>query len=376
MIGSKMGLKKFKLILKTTIPRGSSMLYLTYFNLRDNAKMIRDSKKKLDFIVLDEVIPYLSDVFTFLKSVRKILRDDGKLIIRSVPKITITRSVVGLFKKGNSKKRNWIPKQLLHTLLYLSGFWPRFEVSSCIIADTIAEKSQKKYTYSIIIPAYNEEGNIANCINRVPDFGRDYEIIVVNDGSNDQTAQIVREIMKKDDRVKLIDYSPNHGKGYATKKGLDAATKDVLMILDADMTVKPEDIQLFIEPFESKSAEFVNGTRMVYPMQDQAMRTVNLFGNKMFSIIFSFILNQNVTDTLCGTKCLFRKDYKRILMEDNSWPDFDLLFGASKLNLKIVEVPIHYQNRVAGESKMKTLKHGWMLLKASFRGFFELKLKL
>ena len=331
-------------------------------------------KNKFDFVIIDDIFHYIDDVFMTLKKLRTLCKDDAKIIISKVPEITLLKSIFNLFKRRDGKQKNWIPKQLLYALLFLSDFWPRPNIDSCVIADTIEMKRKKRYSYSIIIPAYNEEGNIVQCVNRVPDLKRDYEIIVINDGSKDRTADKVKELMKNNSHLRLIDYKLNRGKGYATRTGLDAAKKDVLMILDADMTVRPEDLFLFMEPFESGNAEFVNGTRMVYPMANQAMRSVNIFGNKIFSIIFSYLLSQNVTDTLCGTKCIFRKDYHRIIMEDNAWPDFDLLFGASKKYLKIVEVPIQYQNRVSGESKMKVVKHGFMLLKASVRGFFELRL--
>lgn len=232
-----------------------------------------------------------------------------------------------------------------------------------------------KLSYSVIIPCYNEEGNIKECIQRIDLGKRKCEIIVVNDGSTDNTASVVTGIMKKDKRVKFVHYDINRGKGYATMFGIAAAKNDVLMILDADMTVKPEELPLFMEPFDSGMAEFANGTRMVYPPADQAMRLLHLFGNKVFSMIFTYLLGVKITDTLCGTKCLYRKDYEKIKMKDNAWPDFDLLFGASKLNLRIVEIPIHYQKRAAGKSKMRTFKHGMMLLGASVRGFIELKLK-
>lgn len=401
--------KKLNHLLLNTVPPGSNVLYCGCSNgyilnrlrpkyglgIDTNKDIINQARKKypylvfeskgilnlkieekFDFIVFDEFLPYISDVFLILKHVRSICKDNGKLIISSIPKIRLLSSVNWLFKRKNTRFRNWIPKQLLNTLLYLSNFWPRPEVHSCIIADTMKIKNKRKYSYSIIIPAYDEERNIIECVNRIPNLKRDYEIIIVNDGSKDRTAERVKEIMKKNKRIRFIDYKNNNGKGYATKLGLDASKKEVLMILDADMTVKPEDLPLFIEPFESKTAEFVNGTRMVYRMEDEAMRPINIFGNKIFSIIFSYLLNQNVTDTLCGTKCIFKKDYNRIKMEDKAWPDFDLLFGAAKLNLKIVEMPIWYQKRIAGESKMRVIKHGWMLLKASIRGFIELKLKM
>ncbi|WP_160295256.1 glycosyltransferase family 2 protein [Geobacter sp. OR-1] len=311
---------------------------------------------------------------TFLK-IRELCHDDSKLIMSEVKRLTLLRRIRSLLISEEKKINNWIPRSLIETLLYLADFSPRPKVNSCIISDALPVKQKREYSYSVMVPCYNEEGNIAQCINRIPDLQRDYEIIVVNDGSSDRTAEVVQELMVNNSRIRFVDNRVNRGKGYATKCGLDLATKDVLVILDADMTVMPEDLPLFIAPFESRHAEFVNGTRMVYPLADKAMGPVHMFGNTIFSLIFSYLLNQKVTDTLCGTKCMFRKDYQRIVMKDEAWPDFDLLFGASQLNLKIVEVPIRYQPRISGESKMKTLKHGLMLLTASFKGFLKLKLK-
>ena len=327
-----------------------------------------------DYVVLDDVLPYMDDVFVTFRRIRELCHDQSKLIMSEVKKLTPLRRALSLVSQQEKKIRNWIPEPLVETLLYLSDFSPRPKVNSCIIADALEVKQKREYSYSIMIPCYNEEGNIAECIRRIPDLERDYEVIVVNDGSTDRTAEIVRDLMNDHRRLRLIDYHENQGKGYATMRGLSEATREVLIILDADMTVRPEDLPLFLAPMESRHAEFVNGTRMVYPLADKAMGPVHMFGNKVFSLIFSYLLNQKVTDTLCGTKCLFRKDFQRMSMKDRAWPDFDLLFGASLLNLKIVEVPILYQPRVSGESKMKTVKHGWMLLKASFAGFLRLKL--
>ena len=146
------------------------------------------STKKFDVVIIDDVFPYIDDVFSALGAIRQLCKNEGKLIMTSPPKITITNSLVGLFKTKNKKVKNWIPKQLLDTLLYLSDFWPRPLVDSCIIADAIEQKKSIKRSYSIIIPSYNEEGNIENCIQRIPDLHRDYEIIVVNDVGRDRTG--------------------------------------------------------------------------------------------------------------------------------------------------------------------------------------------
>jgi len=385
--GGKIRPDRFLRFLRDTVPHEAEVLYIRlrdassrtlsrheYPHLVFSSSLEINGAKRFDYVILDEVLPYCDDAYSTLKRMRELCRDDGKLIISGVPKATIFNTLIRLIKKKRGGPRNWIPKELFENLLYLASFSPRPMIHGLIIADAVEIKKKREYSYSIIIPCFNEEENIGRCIERVPAFKRDYEIIVVNDGSTDHTAQAVRKIMGKNRRVRLIDYKPNRGKGYATIQGLNAAKKDVLMILDADMSVRPEDLTLFLEPFESQNAEFVNGTRMVYPLGDDAMRALHIFGNKIFSMIFSYVLNQNVTDTLCGTKCLFRKDYARIRMCDTAWPDFDLLFGAAEHNLKIVEMPIWYQNREYGKSKMRTLKHGWMLLKAAIRGFVRLRL--
>lgn len=224
-----------------------------------------------------------------------------------------------------------------------------------------------KYSVSVVIPCYNEEGNIENCIKRVPKLGSKTEIIVVDDGSKDLTASIVKKLQKKYPNLKLISYSPNRGKGFAVSKGLDASENDILIILDADMTVIPEEMPNVIKPFEEGKAEFTSGTRFFYKMEEGAMKRLNNIGNQLVSFMFSLALGQKITDSLCGTKALFRKDYKQIGIDQNDpWGDFSLIFGAAKQGLKILEVPVHYKRRVAGQSKMNVLKHGVKLLQVWF----------
>jgi glycosyltransferase involved in cell wall biosynthesis len=238
-----------------------------------------------------------------------------------------------------------------------------------------SRQKKRSLSCSVIIPCYNEEGNIRSAIERVPAMGRSTEIVVVDDGSKDKTVEIVKDVMRKNRHVKLVTYEGNRGKGYAVRQGFEKATGDVLMILDADMTVPPEELTRFFSLLEEGKGEFINGTRMIYPMEEQAMKGLHVIGNYFFGKIFSWLLGRRISDTLCGTKVLLRKDYEKIEMGKCKWGDFDLLFGAAKLELRIVEVPVHYMKRVAGESKMKTWKHGFVLLKMCFRGFKELKLK-
>lgn len=228
---------------------------------------------------------------------------------------------------------------------------------------------------SIVVPCFNEEGNVEDCIKRCPKIGKFTELIIVDDGSSDKTYDIAKSLEKKYPYLRVISYSPNKGKAYAVETGFNQAKGDIIMIWDADRTVPENELYLFYDALAMGKARFANGTRLIYPMEDQAMKWLNLVGNKVFSLIFGWVLSTPISDTLCGTKALFRKDYKKIKMGNEPWGDFDLLFGASDLGLKIVEIPVHYRKRIAGESKMKVFKHGFMLAKMAFIGALRLKFK-
>ena len=172
---------------------------------------------------------------------------------------------------------------------------------------------------------------------------------------------------------------PGKGKADAVFTAFDAATGDVLMILDADLTMPPEQLTKFWEAICSGKGEFVNGSRLVYQMEDEAMRFLNLIANKLFSMIFTWLLSQRFTDTLCGTKVLRRSDYVRLKAgrayfgDFDPFGDFDLIFGASKLNLKVVEIPIRYANRTYGETQISRFRHGLMLLRMVLFAFRRIK---
>ena len=169
--------------------------------------------------------------------------------------------------------------------------------------------------------------------------------------------------------VKLIRQGSGVGKGDAVRKGFAAATGDVLMILDADLTVPPEELPKFLKALASGRGEFVHGSRLVYPMEKQAMRFLNTLGNKFFSLAFTWLLDQRFKDTLCGTKVLYRRDYERIAAgrgyfgDFDPFGDFDLIFGAAKLDLKILEIPIRYRERTYGTTQISRFRHGWLLLR-------------
>ncbi|MGH2356149.1 MAG: glycosyltransferase [Chloroflexota bacterium] len=252
---------------------------------------------------------------------------------------------------------------------------------------------------SVIVPCRNEEGNIAACVDRLPPLGTHTELIFVDGASTDRTrVRILEQIACHAGRrdIKLIDQVPaaaappssdgqpvrmlQLGKGDAVRKGFAAATGEVVFILDADLTVPPEDLPKFLAPIATGKADFVNGTRLVYPLEDEAMMPVRFFGNKLFSLIFTWLLEQPIKDTLCGTKVLRKRDYDQLAANRSSFGDFDpfgdfdLLFGAARLGLRIVEVPVRYRRRASGYSKVQVLQHGPLLLRMSVIGFRRLKL--
>lgn len=225
---------------------------------------------------------------------------------------------------------------------------------------------------SVIVPARNEEGNIDDVFKRVPDMGGSTELVFVEGHSRDRTYEAIQEaIGRHPERRAMLLRQSGAGKADAVRLGFERSSGDVLMILDADLTVAPEDLPRFYEALRSGRGEFINGVRLVYPMQDRAMRFFNLIGNKFFSAAFTWLLGQPIKDTLCGTKVLWREDYRQIVEgrayfgDFDPFGDFELLFGAAKLSRRIVEMPVRYRSRVYGETNIRRWTHGWLLLKMS-----------
>jgi len=256
----------------------------------------------------------------------------------------------------------------------------KFCLRNYIVARPLAGPLEERPSATVLIPCRNERGNIEPAIRRLPHFCDDLEVIFVEghsgDGTLEEIERVIGEFPELDIRVTVQD---GRGKGDAVRKGFDMARGDVLMILDADLTVPPEDLPKFYEALVSGQGEFINGTRLVYPMESEAMRSLNLAANHIFSLLFTWLLNQRFTDTLCGTKVLRRHHY-RMIVDNRAWfgdfdpfGDFDLIFGASRLNLRVVEVPIRYRNRAYGETQISRFQHGWLLLRMVVFAFFRLK---
>jgi glycosyltransferase involved in cell wall biosynthesis len=279
-----------------------------------------------------------------------------------------------------------LPVPLLDSLCnrFLVRLWPfrLFHLSHLVMARRTPEHDRRspEPLVSVIVPARNEAGNIRSIFERTPEMGSGTELIFVEGHSKDDTlATIEREIAAHPERPARVFQQRGAGKGDAVRLGFAEAKGDVLMILDADLTMPPEELPRFYDALRKGAGEFVNGVRLVYPMEKQAMRFLNLLGNKFFSVAFSWLMGQPIKDTLCGTKVLPRDEYQRIAAnrsyfgDFDPFGDFDLLFGAAKLGLKIVEVPIRYRERTYGTTNIQRWRHGWLLVRMSLFAAWRLK---
>lgn len=254
----------------------------------------------------------------------------------------------------------------------LVKLWPFhcLALTNLLIARPRPQPLGEEPVVSVIVPARNEAGNIADIFERVPEMGRSTELVFVEGHSRDGTfAAIEREIAAHPERASKLLRQNGEGKGDAVRLGFAEAEGEIVMILDADLTVPPEDLPRFYDALVSGKGEFINGVRLVYPMANQAMRPLNFLGNKFFSLAFSWLLGQSVKDTLCGTKALWKRDYELIAAnrayfgDFDPFGDFDLIFGATRLPLKLLDLPIRYRERTYGATNIRRWKHGWMLLK-------------
>lgn len=267
---------------------------------------------------------------------------------------------------------------------FLVRFWPfrHLALSNFFLARPAPAAHSHQPTVSVVVPARNEAGNIAAIFERTPSMGSATELVFVEGHSRDETFETIeREIAARPgSRAKLLRQS-GEGKGDAVREGFAASSGDILMILDADLTVAPEDLPRFYAAIESGKGELINGVRLVYPMEQKAMQFANLVANKAFGLGFSWLLGQPIRDTLCGTKVLFREDYERIARNRayfgkiDPFGDFDLLFGSARLGLEIVEVPIRYRERTYGSTNIRRWSHGMLLLRMCFVAARRLKFR-
>jgi glycosyltransferase involved in cell wall biosynthesis len=242
-------------------------------------------------------------------------------------------------------------------------------------------QTNNEYSVSVIVPCRNEAGNIESAVKRIPTLGAGTEIIFGDDKSTDGTGEKVLEMIEKypGKKIKLVK-GPGICKAENVWSCFEQATGEILMILDADLTVIPEELPYFYEAIAKSYGEFINGSRLVYTMYKGAMEPFNVIGNKFFSVLFSYILDTKIKDTLCGTKVLWRKDYEKIKsLRDfwgirDRWGDYELIFGAAKHHLKIIDLPVHYMERTYGETKMTNrVRNGLIMLKMCFVSLRKIK---
>ena len=360
-----------------------------------------DLGRQFDVIVISDTLNLAADVQHLLEQLHQVARPDTRLILNFQnslwrPLLTLARAL-GL--KATQPQNSWLASSDVLNLLGLAGWSPVwrhgrilfpfqalglgtlvnrwlapllqwFCLTIFIVARPVRAATGRAPSVSVVIPARNEAGNIAAAVARTPAMGAGTEIIFVEGHSHDDTwEQIQRVAAENPDRKIRILQQTGRGKGDAVRAGFAAATGDILMILDADLTMPPEDLPKFYDVLASGRAEFANGVRLVYPMEEEAMQFLNLCANKTFGLIFTWLLGQPVKDTLCGTKVLSRAHYDRIAAnrayfgDFDPFGDFDLLFGAAKLNLKIADVPIRYRERTYGTTNIQRWKHGWLLLR-------------
>jgi ubiquinone/menaquinone biosynthesis C-methylase UbiE len=366
-----------------------------------------------DVLILADVVGHLQDIEETLRSLKSFCHPGTRVMVSYYSFLWEPVLKLGerLGRKMPQQHQNWLSTEDISNLLHLSGYeevkteyrllfpkkipWlsnfinrfiapfpgiRRLCLCRYIVARPAGLRDRKEFSSTILIPCRNEKGNVESAVTRLPSFGEHQEIIFVEGGSTDGTKEEIQRVMERypEKDIKLV-VQEGKGKGDAVRSGFSFAKGDILMILDGDLTVPPEDLPKFYRSLAEDVGEFVNGCRLVYPMEKQAMRILNLLGNRSFSFMFTWILNQRFKDTLCGTKALFRKDYEKIQAnrgyfgDFDPFGDFDLIFGASKLNLKVVEVPIRYRERTYGSTNISRFRHGWLLLRMTMFAYRKIK---
>ncbi len=391
-----------------------------------------------DYIVLADTLGELTDIWAALRSLSRLAHPATRILISYYNRLwePILRLGESLGIKTPQRLLSWLSRDDISGLLHLTGFevvrsgmrlllprnipllaWVANRLLAtlpglrglCLVQYVVARPAfpadlGEAPSVSVIVPTRNEVGNIQGLVERVPALGRRTEIVFVDGSSTDGTVEKIEEMIaayRGVKEIRLVHQVPRRrteeeavrdglvsapgkmlklGKGDAVRKGFDAAAGEILMILDADLTVPPEDLPKFMEALVERRGELINGTRLVYPMEKEAMRLLNFMANKGFSLLFTWLLDQRIKDTLCGTKALRKSDYERIKAgrgvfgDFDPFGDFDLLFGAARLGLKIVEIPIRYRERISGEVKIQRFKHGILLLRMSVQAFRKLKM--
>jgi hypothetical protein len=373
--------------------------------------------EKFDHIVLDYLIGYLPDIQSALVNLQKASHERTRLHITTLNwlwrfPLKVAEAFGAVMPQPPS---NWLSLQDLINLLELSGWevvnfestqlfpfeWPLLSSASngvlvrlpgirhLGITVAITARPRRKVvprnevSCSVIVPARNEAGNIKPALDRIPVLGLRTEVIFVEGNSTDNTWDVLQSEIRSYNGPHLVRAlrQPGKGKWDAVSTGFNAARGDVLVVQDADLTSIPEDLPKFYEALVDGVAEFVNGSRLIYPMESRAMRFLNFLGNKFFALALSYVLGQPVKDSLCGTKMILRSDYERLLKriavlgDFDPFGDFNLLFGACLLDLKIRDLPVRYRDRTYGETNISRFTHGWLLLRMTWFALRNLKFR-
>jgi SAM-dependent methyltransferase len=372
-----------------------------------------------DTIILSDTVGLLDDIQLALERLRELLSPTGRIIVTYYN--FVWEPALKLAEKTGQKTswpdQNWLSMADIENLLHLCGYevfrrgtdvlMPAEVPGVSLFANRVLAKLPavrelalldyfvarvdprpelaELPSVSVICPCRNERGNIREAVRRTPVMGSHTELIFVDGNSTDGTVEEIEAVIREYRgplSLRLLPQGEGKGKGDAVRKGFAAAQNDVLMILDSDLTVPPEDLPKFYRALVSQKGDFINGVRLVYPMEGEAMRFLNLLGNKFFSLMLSWVLEQPIKDSLCGTKVLSRRNYDLIAEnraffgEFDPFGDFDLLFGAARLNMRIIDLPVRYRARTYGETKIDRFKHGWLLLKMTGFGFVKLRMGL
>jgi SAM-dependent methyltransferase len=371
------------------------------------------SRGPFDFIVLGDTMGYLYDCQATLQSLNALCDADTRVIITYYSHLwdPILKLGEQIGLRMPTPIQNWLVMRDISNFLELGGYEivkqesrvllprrifglgrlvnrfvsplpliRRMNLRRYVVGRSRTKVRSRPSSCSIIVPCRNECGNVEPVVRRLPSFCEKLEVIFIEGHSRDGTWN---EILRVQAAYPQLDIKAmqqtGEGKGDAVHAAFATARGEVLMILDADLTVPPEDLPKFYDAISVGGGEFINGTRMIYPMEGQAMRFLNYVANRIFAWLFTYLLNQPISDTLCGTKVVSKSHYKLILNNRSffgnfdPFGDFDLIFGASKLNLKFMEIPVRYTDRTYGSTQISRFTHGFILLRMVIYAFRKLK---